>query len=74
EREDPDAPTRPLLDFQAGYVQRAIDRFPRQGEGESGPWVQSMSYAADAIVLREGPIDDGAMRFSRAPELAAAAY
>ena len=33
---DPDMPTRPLLDFKAGYVLRALDRFPRQGE--QAPW------------------------------------
>lgn len=43
---EPKAPdgveTRPLLDFGAGYVQRALDSMPRQGPRE--PWVMSMDY------------------------------
>ena len=60
---DGDMPTRPLLDFKAGYVLRALDRFPRQGE--QAPWQVVMSYADDIKALRRGNVDDGAMRFSR---------
>ncbi|MEY2442998.1 MAG: monooxygenase, partial [bacterium] len=60
---DPDMRTRPLLDFKAGYVLRALDRFPRQGE--QAPWQVVMSYADDIKALRHGDVDDGAMRFSR---------
>jgi monooxygenase len=63
-------PTRPFLDFAAGYVQRAVDRFPRQGD--SGPWQIKMSYAQDLEMLRDGPLDDGVLVFSRARELLAA--
>ena len=61
---DPGMETRPFLDFGAGYVQRAVDRFPRQGV--SGPWQVKMSYADDLRVLREGSLEDGVLRFSRA--------
>ncbi len=60
---DPEMPTRPLLDLRAGYVVRALDRFPRQGE--QGPWRVLMSYAEDVKALRRGTVDDGVMRFSR---------
>jgi cation diffusion facilitator CzcD-associated flavoprotein CzcO len=60
---DPEMPTRPLLDFKAGYVLRALDRFPRQGE--QAPWRVVMSYAEDVKALRRGAVDDGTMRFSR---------
>jgi hypothetical protein len=60
--DDPSMPTRPFLDFGAGYVQRALDRFPRQG---TGPWEIRMSYAADAERL-PGPVDDGVLRFDAA--------
>ena len=60
--DDPTMPTRPFLDFGAGYVRRAVDRFPRQGT--RGPWQVRMSYAADLRMLRHGPIDDGVLRFS----------
>jgi hypothetical protein len=68
---DPDMPTRPLLDFKAGYVLRALDRFPRQGE--QAPWQVLMSYAQDAKSLRGGEIEDGALRFSRRRSAARAA-
>jgi len=60
---DPGMPTRPLLDFKAGYVQRALDRFPRQGD--RAPWQVVMSYADDVKTLRGASVDDGVMRFSR---------
>jgi cation diffusion facilitator CzcD-associated flavoprotein CzcO len=53
---------RPLLDFQAGYVQRSIHEFP-QG-GASAPWKLGMSYPQDVVTLRHRSLDDGAMRFS----------
>jgi len=60
---DPQMQTRPFLDFSAGYVQRALDRFPRQG---TGPWEVLMSYRDDVRRLRDGAVDDGVLRFSRA--------
>ena len=55
---------RPLLDFQAGYVQRSIHEFP-QG-GASAPWKLAMSYPQDVVTLRHRSLDDGALRFSYA--------
>jgi monooxygenase len=54
--------TRPLLDFQAGYVMRALDSLPRQGT--EGVWKVVMDYAMDVDNLRKAPIDDPALRFS----------
>ncbi len=54
--------TRPLLDFAAGYVQRSIDQFPRQGT--EAPWQQNMSYAKDIKALRHGEVAHEALRFS----------
>jgi len=73
ELDDPDMDTRPLLDFQAGYVLRALDSFPRQGA--NAPWQMPMSYSKDVKYLRGGKIDDGALRFftARDGELASAA-
>jgi len=62
---DASMPTRPFLDFGAGYVQRALHRFPRQGT--SGPWQIRMSYAQDRRVLRDGALDDDVLVFSQAP-------
>jgi monooxygenase len=60
--DDPTVTERPLLDFQAGYVLRSIDEFPRSGSRV--PWQLGMSYAHDVLKLRYGRINDGAMRFS----------
>ncbi len=68
---DPQMATRPLLDFAAGYVQRAIDGFPRQGS--DGPWRMSMDYRSDVKLLRDGPVADDALRFSTTATAGAAA-
>ena len=52
---------RPLLDFQAGYVQRSVHEFHRAGTRK--PWQLGMSYVNDAVLLRHGRIDDGTLRF-----------
>ena len=62
--DDPTVERRPLLDLHAGYVQRAVDLFPKQGS--HGPWTVEMSYRADRARLRKGPVEDPALRFSRA--------
>jgi monooxygenase len=56
EAPDPHAPKRPLLDFAAGYVQRSVDQFPKQGA--TAPWELCMDYARDRKVLLDGPVGD----------------
>jgi cation diffusion facilitator CzcD-associated flavoprotein CzcO len=63
----PHMPTRPLLDFKAGYVQRALNNLPRQGL--HSPWELAMSFKTDARVLRDGPVTDRNLYFSRGREL-----
>jgi len=63
--DDPEVTERPLLDFDAGYVLRSIHEFPKAGSRP--PWQLGMSYAHDLVKLRYGRIDDGALKFSRAP-------
>jgi monooxygenase len=58
----PDFATRPFIDLTSGYVQRSVDRFPRQGV--SAPWRLYQNYARDIALLRRGPIDDGTLAFS----------
>ncbi|AZG46500.1 flavin-containing monooxygenase [Gordonia insulae] len=58
---DPAMPTRPLLDFGAGYVQRALETLPKQGP--EAPWVMSMSYYTDRRLLR-GDVADEHLHFS----------
>ncbi|WP_085633759.1 NAD(P)/FAD-dependent oxidoreductase [Pseudomonas sp. R16(2017)] len=66
---EPQAPegieTRPLLDFGAGYVQRALDGMPRQGPCE--PWVMSMDYFRDVKLLRRGTVAEDCLKFTSAP-------
>jgi cation diffusion facilitator CzcD-associated flavoprotein CzcO len=57
----PDAPTRPLLDFGAGYVLRSVHEFPKQGS--TPPWELNMDYLRDRKVLLDGPVGDH-MRFA----------
>jgi len=59
-------PTRPMLDFGAGYIQRATRQFPRQGA--EGPWRMTMDYRADVKVLREGPVVDDELHFAAATD------
>ena len=54
--------TRPVLDhLTSGYVQRAADRYPKQGDRE--PWINPQDYAKDKKMFRKAPVDDGVMRF-----------
>lgn len=61
---DPRMPTRPFLDFGAGYIQRAVDSLPRQGDRM--PWLTSMDYRDDVRLLRADDVTDPELRFSRA--------
>ncbi len=63
---DPSVSEQPLLDFTSGYVQRSLDQFPKQGSEE--PWKLRQNYAFDIRTIRHGSLDDGAMRFSAAPQ------
>lgn len=60
---DPAVAEEPFMDFSAGYVQRSIGNFPKQGE--KAPWRLRMNYLRDVFTLRHSPIADDAMKFSR---------
>ena len=62
ENTDASIQTRPFLDFQANYVLRSLDQFPRQGS--KAPWQLRQNYSRDLVTLRFGKVDDGTMRFS----------
>jgi monooxygenase len=62
ERRDPSVTEQPFIDFNAGYVLRALDRFPKQGSKR--PWRLDQNYPKDIRTIRFGAIDDGAMVFS----------
>ncbi|MGA8255237.1 MAG: NAD(P)/FAD-dependent oxidoreductase [Nocardioides sp.] len=51
-----------MLDqLQSGYVQRAKDTLPRQGDKH--PWKVLMHYRQDSAMLLDEPIDDGLLAF-----------
>jgi monooxygenase len=60
--DDPRVERVPLLDFEAGYVQRALHLFPKGGS--RAPWKLGMSYANDVVTIRHGGLEDGALRFA----------
>jgi monooxygenase len=68
EPSDPDMPTRPFLDFAAGYIQRAVDQLPRQGDRM--PWLTSMSYSTDVKLLRVDGVTDPELQLSRSADRA----
>jgi monooxygenase len=61
---DPGLRTLPFIDLKSGYIARAIDQFPRQGE--KAPWRLYQNYARDILMLRRGSLEDGAIEFTRA--------
>ncbi len=62
QQRDPSVVAQPIIDFSSSYVQRAIDRFPKQGSKR--PWRLYQNYALDILSLKFGAIEDGAMQFS----------
>jgi monooxygenase len=52
----------PWIDFSSGYVQRSLDKFPKQGSKK--PWKLYQNYALDIMSLKFGSLKDGAMHYS----------
>jgi monooxygenase len=63
---DPSVAPEPFVDFSSGYIQRAMDQFPKQGSKK--PWRLYQNYVLDFISLKYGRIDDPALEFSPRPE------
>jgi cation diffusion facilitator CzcD-associated flavoprotein CzcO len=55
---------RPFLDLTSGYVQRVIDKLPKQGSAR--PWLARQNYLLDVVDMKLRRLDDPAMRFGRA--------
>ena len=62
-RRDPELREAPMLSFTSGYVQRAIDNFPKQGS--KAPWKLRQNYALDLLDMKFSRLDDGALEFHR---------
>jgi monooxygenase len=59
---DPSVTPEPWIDFSSGYVQRSLDKFPKQGS--KAPWKLYQNYALDIVSLKFGRVEDGVMEFS----------
>jgi cation diffusion facilitator CzcD-associated flavoprotein CzcO len=62
---DPDVEEEPVIDFNSGYVLRALDTLPRQGA--KPPWRLHQNYLRDLSLMRYGRVEDGTMEFKTAP-------
>ncbi|MEU8240779.1 NAD(P)/FAD-dependent oxidoreductase [Actinoplanes missouriensis] len=63
----PTAPARsgrPLIDLSSGYVQRALDKFPRQGDRD--PWIVRQNYLRDVVATPRADVTRD-MTFTHAP-------
>lgn len=58
-------------DFSAGYMQRVMHRFPKQGD--QMPWMNPQNYRKDRKMFRDDPIQDAELIFERAGAVAEAA-
>jgi cation diffusion facilitator CzcD-associated flavoprotein CzcO len=62
---DADIKEEPVIDFNSGYVLRALDSLPRQGS--KTPWRLHQNYVKDLSMMRYGRVEDGTMEFKSAP-------
>ena len=60
--EDRDMQARPwITEFSPGYMQRGLDRLPKQGDRE--PWINPQNYKLDKKMFLKGEIDDDELVF-----------
>lgn len=58
---DPSVGEQQLIDFSSGYILRALDELPRQGDRE--PWKLRQNYLTDMRSINHDRIDDGVLTF-----------
>lgn len=66
---DPSVTPEAFINFTSGYVQRALEKFPKQGSKR--PWKLYQNYALDIVTLKFGSLDDGSLVFSNPAPVAA---
>ncbi len=54
--------SEPLLDFNAGYVLRSLDKIPKQGSKH--PWKVHQNYIKDLMSLEWSGVDDAYLQYS----------
>lgn len=55
-------------DFSAGYMQRVMHKFPKQGD--CMPWMNPQNYRKDRKMFRDDPIVDSALELEPVPSQA----
>ncbi|HEY0952575.1 NAD(P)/FAD-dependent oxidoreductase [Nocardioides sp.] len=58
---DPSVGEQRLIDFSSGYILRALDQLPRQGDRE--PWKLRQNYLKDMRSINHDRLDDGVLTF-----------
>jgi monooxygenase len=58
---DSEIEEEPVIDFNLGYVLRALHTLPRQGSKK--PWRLHQNYVKDLSMMRYGHLEDGTMEF-----------
>jgi len=58
---DPTVGEQAFIDFNSGYVLRALSQFPKQGD--RFPWRIHQNYLRDLIITRYSRIADGTLKF-----------
>ena len=53
-----------IFDFSSGYIQRALHIMPKSATVY--PWRLNQEYVFDRKVMRESPVEDGLLEFSKA--------
>lgn len=67
--EDKDMELGPwIADFSAGYMQRVMHLFPKQGS--RGPWRNTQDFLLDKKLIRNAPLEDGVLRFGPIEQVA----
>jgi monooxygenase len=57
----PEGADQPFLDLASGYVQRSLQKLPKQGSRT--PWRLHQNYIRDVRLMRRGPLADEGMTF-----------
>ena len=62
---DPSIEELPFVDLRSGYIQRAMEAFPKQGS--KAPWKLYQNYVKDIFSLKYTNVEDGVMEFVSNP-------
>jgi cation diffusion facilitator CzcD-associated flavoprotein CzcO len=61
QNDDPSVSFEPWLNLTSGYIQRTMDKLPKQGS--KTPWKLHQNYVRDVLSLKFGSVEDGVLRY-----------